>query len=592
MKRSRAIVVESSDESSDDASSSSQSSNALIDNEAVNVDASDDDRSSTVDREPLESFPQFMKFPAELRRYFWDIFCPDIADKHPRVLQLSIISRPMDPSPESGSAWGFEPSLATEDQTEGARIMGAIHHETRSIVTKAFPDTITLWQNVGVIRFDADRDIILQDSCTQDVLRWTTQPPEPGTCDRIKHMCFTLRDQPMEFVNPEMGVAQDHISYLRHMPNLETIMMAFSPEPGDGQYRFKGWLAEEGVVESHIYTYRKSEGLGEDLEWACLWPDWKRYPHLAQEVSKPYLEPDVLGEEMQQFALEKHAKFVPMLLFDFNNLDYLEKLRVEYTNEHPWEPDGSTYSVEYSAGEDEDESVGEYESDGINDDTIEQWDDHDEDELIPPPLSPPHGYGRSPISVRSDSDSDDDEVAGEDAQSPQAGNFSSPEPETDDREESVARRPKRRIVSDSEDEEDDEPAAKRVKRPAVLISSDDEDENQEVRHRSRGGSRAAPQVISDNDDASSSSEESSSEEDDAPPKPVSLAQRLRVGPNQQPENESDGHDDSDDADSFCSYADGEDDEEEDDSEGGDGLVEHMASDTDDDHGDGADDSGW
>lgn len=582
------VIVDSSDQSSDGESSSSRASNALVDDEAIDVDDSDAESSSdTIDVPPIEQFHQFINFPVEIRRYIWDMFCPDVAHKHPRVINLEINAIPVSwglPKTDD-DRWGWKPGFALQDQTELVRKLASIHHETREIVTKSFPGVIRLQHNQADLRFDAERDIIFADNGPEEMIHGTSQDPEPGTCDKIRHICFNLGGNPLEAIHN--GPTGDMITYLEHMPNLQTIMFGLNPFPEDNQYDFKGWLAEEQTIEARFKTYQKSEGLGEDLEWAFVWPDFKKHPEfLEHQVNPPWL--DLLPKDFQEFSLRKSAKIAPMLVFDFDHLWYLDELKERYTKK-PWSWQGHVdFSSEYESTEDEDEGPNDYESDGINDDTIEQWDDNDEDEMIPPAVSPPGGA----ISVSDDSD-DDGEGPELPVHSPQAGNFSSPEPETSTNEGYVGpRRPKRRIVSDSDDEDDDEPSAKRTKTASVPISSDEEDD-EEVQPRPRGGSRGAPQVILDGDTSSSSSESSSSD-DDAPPKQLSLQQRLGSATNLRDNpTPGDDNDDSDDANSFCSYANSDDDdEEEEDSERENDVVDAMAGDTDDDDGDGDGDDGW
>lgn len=586
----RPVVIDSSDESADDSdSSSSRPSNGLVDDEAIDVDDSDAGSSAdTTEISASDQFHQFMKLPVEIRRHIWDIICPDIADKHPRVLPLSVDSTPTSSGNVDGN-WTWQPALATEDQTEPVRKLGSIHHETREIVTKAFPDVLALNHGWGCIRFDSDRDIIFVDNGMSAMVHGTLQAPKPGMCDKIRHICFDLGLGTLEARNG--APTEEMITYLTHMPSLETAMIGLNPFPNDGQYHFKGWVAEQQTVEARLNTYQKSEGLGEDLEWAFVWPDFKKHPDfLEHQVNTPWL--NILPDDFKEFLVRKGAKFAPMLVFDFDHRWYLDTLKERYANKI-WNWDevhaGVTDEDESSNYEDEDDDENEYESDGINDDTIEQWDDQDEDELIPPPVSPPGGAISVYSSDSESSNTEDGLEAGVIVHSPQVGNFSSPDPESGNNDELVVpRRPKRRIVSDSDDDEDDdEPAAKRTKTRARLISSDEE-EDQDVQPRSRGGSRGAPQVISDDD----SSEDSSSDEDAAPPKKLSLQQRLGSVSNNNPEPE-DEDDNSDDENSFCSYANSDDEGEDDeDSEEEGGVVDSMAADTDDDDGDGDGDDGW
>ncbi|KAM5376206.1 hypothetical protein ACJA88_007317 [Fusarium oxysporum] len=247
----------------------------------------------------------------------------------------------------------------------------------------------------------------------------------------------------------------------------------------DCQKSTLGWCTSDLINRYQTQTYEKQPGLGEDLQFLWCWPDLQRHPDFARfQIDRDTWDnlPDPLGSELEQRGLK-------------------------------------AWPMTYDPSDEEGISLA---------------------------------SGSPPPAPQEISDDEDDEGAG--------ANFSSPEPEQEAA--PVQRGRKRRVVSDSddEDEEDVEPTAKRARMARVVESDDEDDEPVVQQEQTRQRSRA---IVSDDEDedeggvskepraSDSSSEESEeesdeSEDEEAPPKKLSLAERLRLHRQENPvDNDSD-----------------------------------------------------
>ncbi|KAF9772450.1 hypothetical protein IL306_009835 [Fusarium sp. DS 682] len=499
-----------------------------------------------------DSFPQFGRLPSELRKTIWEFFCPELCARY-RVLDFQIsYGTATHPDSASSFVWTVRDGIALEDQTKNLRAVFSIHKESRALATNAFPDSLSIDSEPSgdaIVRFNRNSDVVLMNglSCP------------PG------RMVFHLPDFASEIKNFALGgpnilddlSGPDVPALLSQFTQLEHFYVCVSST--DCQKSSLAWCTSDLINRYQTQTYEKQPGLGEDLQFLWCWPDLERHPDFARfQIDRDTWDnlPDPLGSELEQRGL----KAWPMVAFEY------ERGLRRYELLQTLGPDlGDDTSDEDEEDDDDDGNNGpdldEYESDGIDDDEIvETYDPSDEEGISLASGSPPP----APQEISDD----EDDGAG--------ANFSSPEPEPEPESAPVQRGRKRRVVSDSdEDEEDVEPTAKRA-RTARVVESDEEDDEPEVQQdRSRQRPRAAVSDDEDEDDASeqggvpkepdaseSSSEESEEESEesddgDAPPKKLSLAERLRL---HRQENPIDN--DSDDASSRTADEESEDDDEE------------------------------
>ncbi|KAI1008899.1 hypothetical protein LB504_001308 [Fusarium proliferatum] len=472
----------------------------------------------------LDSFPQFGRLPSELRNTIWELYCPELCARH-RVLDFQIsYGTALHPDAASSFVWTVRDGIALSDQTKNLRAVFAVHKVSRALATNAFPDSLSIDAGSGdaTVRFNRNSDVVLMNGLSCPPGRMVFHLP--GFAGEVKNFALGGPNILDDLSGP--GVP----ALLRQFTQLECFYVNVSST--DCQKSTLGWCTSDLINRYQTQTYEKQPGLGEDLQFLWCWPDLQRHPDFARfQIDRDTWDnlPDPLGSELEQRGL----KAWPMVAFEYERgLRRFELLQT-------LGPDlGDDTSDEDEEDDDDDGNNGpdldEYESDGIDDDEIvETYDPSDEEGISLASGSPPP----APQEI---SDDEDDDGAG--------ANFSSPEPEPEAA--PVQRGRKRRVVSDSddEDEEDVEPTAKRARTARVVESDDEDDEPEAQPEQIQQRSRA---IMSDDEDedeggvskephaSESSSEESEEESDeaedeDAPPKKLSLAERLRLHRQENP----------------------------------------------------------
>ncbi|KAH7215254.1 hypothetical protein DER44DRAFT_764021 [Fusarium oxysporum] len=531
----------SENESGDESSESNDDSDGggLLDTMAADgseEESSDEDdgiyhRNDLTQDSYLDSFPQFDRLPSELRNTIWELFCPELCARH-RVLDFQIsYGTALHPDSASSFVWTVRDGIALGDQTKNLRTVFAVHKESRALATNAFPDSLSIDAGAGdaTVRFNRNSDVVLMNGLSCPPGRMVFHLP--GFAGEVKN--FALGGP--NILDDLSG--SDVPALLRQFTQLECFYVNVSST--DCQKSTLGWCTSDLINRYQTQTYEKQPGLGEDLQFLWCWPDLQRHPDFARfQIDRDTWDnlPDPLGSELEQRGL----KAWPMVAFEYERgLRRFELLQT-------LGPDLGDDTSDEDEEDDDDDGDGnngpdldEYESDGIDDDEIvETYDPSDEEGI-----SIASG---SPQPVPQEISDDEDDGAG--------ANFSSPETEPESA--PVQRGRKRRVVSDSddEDEEDVEPTAKRA-RTARVVESDDEDDEpvvqqEQTRQRSRaivsddededeGGVSKEPRA-SDSPSEESEEESDESEDEDAPPKKLSLAERLRLHRQENPvDNDSD-----------------------------------------------------
>ncbi|KAL2022177.1 hypothetical protein VTK56DRAFT_6006 [Thermocarpiscus australiensis] len=486
-------LAEESDHDDSDASEESSSDsahNGFLDLEAADSEneSSDSGHSSDGfglwqhDRE-LHSFPQFKLLPAELRALIWEFFCPDLTVKS-RVFSFSV------PLLTRGQ-WDIEfmqgPHI--EQQTRAVRAMLAVHHESRQLALKAFPDTLSFGRNGAIVRFNANLDIIYLHTVRAAV------PKIPGFSEHIRHLAMDagglsrIRDLPV-------GSA-----FFEPFENLKTVYYVLTAADHYDPSQLR-WCTSNLARQYRVTTFEEEPGLGEDSQHLYCWPDIENHPGLdvkEMPVHQWIFEwfEGAHGVNIKE-ALPPGVELRPMVEF-FLDLDSdvwrFEQLKTM---------DGEVPSDWWSLSEDSDSVLDEYESEGIDDSDISGYYYDSE-------------FG-SDLAVLDDDGSDHDEEGSEDDSSADSGSphvqhqaetvdltgddhddvpgpvFSSPDQSSS-------------TVRQSDDSESDQPALSRprMKRPRGRVAQSDSDEGSESeedrpRKRARTSKRRDLVVHSDGDD--------------------------------------------------------------------------------------------
>ncbi|KAF4457127.1 hypothetical protein F53441_915 [Fusarium austroafricanum] len=534
---------DSENESADESSDSDDDGGGLLDTMAADSsgeessdEEEEDEHYDMRDDTSDDYFHKFCQLPPELRHRVWEFFCPELCARY-RVLDFQIsYGTARHPEAESAFVWTVRDGIALGDQTKNLRTVFAVHKDSRALATNAFPHSLSIDagpEGDATVPFNRNSDVVLMNGLSCPPGRMVFHLP--GFASEIKNFALGGPNILDDLSGPDVP------SLLSQFTQLEYFYVNVSST--DCQKSSLAWCTSDLINRYQTQTYEHQPGLGEDLQFLWCWPDLQRHPDFARfQIDRDTWDnlPDPLGSELERRGL----KAWPMVAFEYERgLRRHEMLQT-------LGPDmGDSDSSDEDEEEDDDDGdngpdLDEYESDGIDDDEIvETYDPSDEEGISLASGSP------APAPRQLSDDEDEDDGAG--------ANFSSPEPEPESA--PAPRGRKRRVVSDSDEEEDEdvEPTAKRARTDRV-VESDEEDEDEDVQDRSRQRSRA---IVSDDDDedenqggVSRKEEESDSEEnqqdseeeseeesddEDAPPKKLSLAERLRLGRQENPIDESD-----------------------------------------------------
>jgi hypothetical protein len=506
------FLGEQSDSERSDASAESDGAGALFDLEAADSDdhPSDDDDDDSDDHHDADvdedsrlylsgdldvgsqtySFPQFARLPFELRLRIWEYFCPDLTAKS-RVYWLRLAL-----SPALGR--GVPPTFVilegpfVEQQTRPARAMLAVHHESRQMALKAFPDALPIIGD-GRLRFSSTRDVVFLD-CTEVVRSLGGEfPPLRGFADNIRHLA--VEPATLSILENREGTA----SLADTFGSLETLY--YTADPTDHKRRHLHWCASAPVKRYSLSTFEEQTGLGEDGEHLYCWPD-ANHPDFA----KPAIPLDALADELRMFGINGRllrgttlggVPVWPMVHFLRDNFYLFDQLRAwDGEGTPPWDSSSENSS-------DDEPEPDEYESEGIDDSEISESDSEESDT-------------HHDLIVLDDDSEDDEGGAGSDSSSRSGSSHPRRRPHTidltGDDDENLARfsSPEQSSatlrVSDESGNESDQPAprASRPKRPrARVVDSDSEGDDSDddiPRKRARIERRHPPIVLSSDDE--------------------------------------------------------------------------------------------
>ncbi|ROW15711.1 hypothetical protein VPNG_02136 [Cytospora leucostoma] len=546
-----------SDHDESQESSSDEAGNGLFDLEASEGDSEKDGNLNggfdSDDDDYLESFPRFMQLPPELREMVWLAFCPDLTAS-PRVFGVSTMG-PV--------ASKLMPGPSLEDQTAPMRTLLAIHGETRAMGLRSSPHQFTLQDGV-CIRYHEENDVI------------HIHIPPNFDEDEIFLAIQQLGGQPRNIAVP-YDFTDTHFADLCYLlPDVRRVFILFEDlDMGELSTKDHAWVVSDDV--HHYYTEVQEvgeAGLVAALPSLFCWPDIDHHRDFALHninysntggsafetriqacrdwLADPLLYSDVLIEDDTATEEEKaeaaarlqSIEVWPMIRFNYDS--GLEQFARMKAWEGPWDEYDSASSAS-------DDPPDEYESEGIDDGTIDgDSSTDDEDDLHIDNSSDHDAPGRllgsssaihNHLAAQFSSDDDDEES---DHQGNNAEASESDEEEGEDGSGSRATsKPKRRVVdSDSEDEsateteEPPRPAANRRARAVLADSEDESDEDDAGARPAQGRKRRARAVPSD-------SEDEDEDEDKSPQPSRAQSHRARAIPD---DSDDDGDEEEDERD--------------------------------------------
>jgi hypothetical protein len=213
----------------------------------------------------LESFPQFSRFPMEIRALIWEAFCPDLTTKG-RVYQFGAAKPPYRPD--------VNPVLQGEDleeQTRSARAVLAAHRESRQLALKSFPDTL-LFGKHAVLRFNAKWDVIY--IITQFGEVFGTKLPA-SFCERIQHFAFSPSITSFNHLSPAFWEPFGNLKVVYYQSRATHIL-----EPRTVRWCVSGLARQYESCSNHF-----------------CWPDLESHPNLKVEDIPPASEKAVVFHE-------------------------------------------------------------------------------------------------------------------------------------------------------------------------------------------------------------------------------------------------------------------------------------------------------
>ncbi|GAB1318320.1 2EXR domain-containing protein [Madurella fahalii] len=372
------------EESGHDESSETNQDNAYNGSRVLDLEAADSgDESSSADgngpnddasfswpkSRELHFFPQFKRFPIEIRQRIWEFFCPDLVATS-RVLWLHCM--PKGSSRVKHKAQVSEGPVL-EQQTRPVRTILAVHGESRRLALKVFPDVLSIRN--GVLRFNASRDVIFLDPIDTIFREFQVMPEIPGFTELIHHLAVN----PAVFwvLDARESQAPPAFASFKSLKNLYYLL-----DSVDHRSEHLGWCASNLVRQYEVVTFEEQPGLAENSQYLYCWPDVGKYRAFAEK----YIPVGVLTRDLQTLPtgaegiLPDGVEVWPMVMFlKFDaELDWSELCPGWDSEEGAHVARGSPEEVDED--EDSEDEPDEYESEGIDDSEIsEDSSDRDSD---------------------------------------------------------------------------------------------------------------------------------------------------------------------------------------------------------------------
>ncbi|OHE97105.1 hypothetical protein CORC01_07546 [Colletotrichum orchidophilum] len=513
---------ESGNSDSDDSSSDSGSEDASILGEFRR-------------RAPRIFFPEFRRLPIELRHRIWQYFCPDLAPS-PRVFSFQVL-----PNPKQDSIWE---SATLENQIASVNAMLRVHHESREIALKAFPDTLAIREGRRIVRFNKERDVVHLNGVKRV---WSHNASIPGFSENVVNLAMD-----------GSGLDANEIRLLVAFPNLKNLFDFQFHNDRRIPHRLR-WCASDQIHSYEIQQLQKDMRVGEDLHFVYCWPDVKQHLEFAQKrLSKDEVWVDIFTELLEmveenslymnpdEVARLEEISYWPMTCFGWDAADRFEAFRAKHgvsDGDGPAADDSEDEDKDGSEDDSEDDSdQNEYESEGIDDGSIhEESADEDEDDLLVDTQQASDdeegGGGVSDFGGFSPLADEDSTLFDGNGPTHPTAHWSSPEPESGDDQQPRGGRRRRRVASSDEDEESgDEEEAEDSGRstsrrgPIVLSDEEDEAEDEAEEKPSQSTTRRGRVVLSDDDDEV---------EEEAEEAPRPAGRRARVLPSDDEDEDDD-----------------------------------------------------
>lgn len=486
----------------------------------------------------LSSFPRFLELPIEIREMIWKSFCPDL-DTCPRIFELDCF-------PELSGTLSLTFGAFVERQTLPTRIVLAVHRESRALGLRFSPHRLELPGDCGIMPYNMSRDII--------TFAGAIRRGSPGPVEALSLLAQVARDaQHVAFSANAILIydTTDLVSRISVFPSLKNVFVF--AEADALPTKALTWCVSEQTHEYRIETEEEQPGIGEDLQMTYCWPDPEAYDEsggrekferrmgevrLDEDGYMPEIgDPDGpemvslwvralvdtrralnLGPFSKGHSLEsspgasssgsedandgndretecQKLRVWPMTRFMFDT--GIQRLNDMRAWQQPW--------AEWESDCDSLDSYNEYESDGIDDDSIDEFIATDDEDDLPTQIL-------DGSSQASDLPLDHNDLApalfSSDSEAEDADDHDSDASQSDDDQDlrSRAARSHRRVIeSDSDDQSATEAGSSRASahRTHIVLSDSDEngdDEKDAAPKPARGTQRRTRPVAVDSED--------------------------------------------------------------------------------------------
>ncbi|KJZ69253.1 hypothetical protein HIM_11356 [Hirsutella minnesotensis 3608] len=268
-----------------------------------------------------KSFPQFNKFPPEIRRCIWEFFCPTLVAKC-RVWEFHLL-----PSSLSNSCIALE-SRVLAYQMQPVKAMLVSCWESRTIAINALPDTLSIRNGTGVVRFNKETDVILISDMPFSNNRLKETMEMPGFFDNIKHLAVDESLWHLLF----QDIPEPRLPLVEHCPQLTYLYICVSSH----RCLKTGvtWCRSNLVNKLHSEIPKLEAELDEDLQLIYCWPNLVKHHQFAEEEVPILVSNNRLFKFCSYFrrdlAQEQSAvELWPMVLFaDTEGIKRFQKLQV------------------------------------------------------------------------------------------------------------------------------------------------------------------------------------------------------------------------------------------------------------------------
>ncbi|KEY73496.1 hypothetical protein S7711_03664 [Stachybotrys chartarum IBT 7711] len=287
----------------------------LMDNTAAELgDASDVTSGSA-------AFHPFGRLPPELRRYIWELFCPDL------TLEARLLDITVAPSsdkhadecsrPKHGHRWTAKDGAILDAMTLARRRVLAVNQESRAIALQTFPDYLSLDLASGsaIVRFNKDTDLVLLTGYGMDY-HASEQYHFPDFAGKITQLAisstFGINSSTADPVDAMMD-------FLRGFPNLKRVFFLLE-SLHQNKLRNLGWCVPGFVHESFVNVSRETTELTQDNEMVFCWPVLNKYTDFYYPFRRAsHVLLDVIEERVVDELLGMGIEPLPMAIFKFRS---------------------------------------------------------------------------------------------------------------------------------------------------------------------------------------------------------------------------------------------------------------------------------